>query len=221
MVSMLKNLKKKQFKIKLGNKLPLKFKVDKKLKRFLIFLAVLGVVCYGLFRIKHLFVAAVVNNRPITRLALIREIESQAGKQILEGLVSQELVRQEAKRLKLTISPGEVQDKLLEIEQEFTAQGADFEELLSLQGETKEGLKKDIELQLLIEKMLEDKLVVTDKEVSAYFEENIEFFPEETELEDVKETIKDQLKQQRMAEVVPNWLEELKAKSDVRYFLDL
>ena len=95
------------------------------------------------------------------------------------------------------------------------------QELLSLQGETKEGLKKDIELQLLIEKMLEDKLVVTDKEVSAYFEENIEFFPEETELEDVKETIKDQLKQQRMAEVVPNWLEELKAKSDVRYFLDL
>ena len=52
-----------------------------------------------LFYFKGLFVVALVNGVPITRIAVINELEKQGGKQTLSSLVNQTLILQEAKNI--------------------------------------------------------------------------------------------------------------------------
>ena len=50
------------------------------------------------FFLKGLFIAAVVNGEPISRITIISELEKQGGKQILSSLVNKILILQEAKK---------------------------------------------------------------------------------------------------------------------------
>ena len=82
-------------------------------------------------------------------------------------------------------------------------------------------MEEQISIQLLIEKMIGQDLEVTDKEAEDYFGQNQAFFPEETEFEAVKSEVKETLKQQKMGEKFQAWLEELKQKTKILYFLEL
>ncbi len=69
-------------------------------KQFLAGAVLIALLALG-FLFKEWFVVAVVNNRPITRLALDRDLEKQGGKQILESKISEMLVLDEAKKQKV------------------------------------------------------------------------------------------------------------------------
>ena len=202
-------------------KIKLPFKLTEQVKKKLII--VLGVFCLALFlfNYKHLFVVALVNNRPITRLALVRELEKQTGQQVLDTLITKSLILQEADKQNIRIGPERIEEKMKELEEQVKSQGADLDTLLQERGQTRKSLGEEIRVQLIIEEILGKDIEVTEAELQNYFEENKEFLGEDASFEEIKEDLREELKQQKTNERITSWLEELRQNAKINYFLNL
>lgn len=205
--------------LKKPKKIELPFKLDERTKKYLII--VLAIICLVLFlySYKHLFIVATVNNRPITRLALVREVEKQAGQQVLDTLITKSLILQEADKQNIRIGPERIEEKMKEIEEQVKSQGADLATLLQEQGQTRKSLGEEIRIQLIVEEILGKDIEVTEAELQNYFEENKEFLGEDASFEEIKEGLREELKQQKTNERIASWLEELRQNAKINYFL--
>lgn len=181
---------------------------------FLVIIILLG----GLYYFRSQFISATINGQPIWRLSLIRELEQQAGKDTLESLITKTLILQEAKKQNITASKEEIDQKMKELEESFTSQGQNLEELLEAQGLTRDQLREQIEIQLIIEKIVGEEVEVTDQELNDYIEANKDFFPEDSDPEEMRASLREQLKQEKANENIQSWLESLRNDAKINYF---
>lgn len=121
----------------------------KKIRLIVLGLALLGLLIYA----RSLVVVAIVNNRPIFRWSYSQELNKVAGKQTLESLITKSLINSEAEKQKLKINKEELDAEVAKIEDFAKQQGADLNQLLELQGMTRQDLISDVRLQKLVEKM--------------------------------------------------------------------
>lgn len=187
-----------------------------KISLLLIILVILGLLYY----FKSLFVVAIVNGEPISRLVLIKELEKQGGKQTLESLISKALILQEAKKQNAIISKAEIDQEVKKIEKDVQSQGQTLDQILAVRGMSKNDLVEQVRIQKLIEKILAKDIKVTDKEVDEYIEGNKITPPEGQRIDDVKAQIKEQLRQQKLEESFQTWIENLKKNAKINYFLN-
>lgn len=173
-----------------------------------------------LFVFKSLFVAAVVNNTIITRFSLDRELEQQAGKQLLDSKVSQALVMQEAAKQNITATPEEITAKVSEIQTQIP-QGQTLEDLLSAYGLTRTEFEKQLSYEIIVTKLLEKDITITDAEIQTYFDANKSTFPAGSTIDSVKTQITDTLKQTKLSENYQTLITNLKDKANIMYFLNL
>jgi len=166
-----------------------------------------------------LFVAAIVNGKPITRLQLAQELEKQGGKQVLDSIITQKLIDQEAKKNNIVVSQEDVDNQLSAIETQLKAQGTDLDTALAMQGQTRNDLTESLKMKITIEKILGDKINVTDAEIQTYFDQNKDSFPANSKLEDVKNQIIDALTQSKLSTEYQNWLQNIKDNSKIDYLL--
>lgn len=202
---------KKDVVVSTGNNLP--FKPS---RRNLIIVAVILLV-FGLFYFfKSIFIAAIVNGQPISRISVVQNLEKQNGKQMLSSLVTETLIYQEAKKQNINISQSEIDDEIKKIEDNFKKQGQSLEQVLTFQGMTKGDLIKSITIRKMVEKMVGKDIKVADKEVADYMEKNKSTIPEGEK----PETIKEQLRQQKLNEKVQEWLDSLQKNAKIDYFVN-
>lgn len=191
-----------------------------KVKRSYI-LTLLGifVVVAILFLGRNLLVAALVNGQPISRLSVVRELEKQGGKQALDSLVTKQLIIQEARKKNITVSQKEIDDELKAIQTNLEKQGQKLDQVLALQGMTKEQLVEQIKLQKMLEKMV-GKIEVTDKEIDDYLNENKDSLPQDQDDKTLKENIKKSLLQQKLNEKAQALFENLRKSAKINYFVN-
>ena len=171
-----------------------------------------------LYLCRGLVLAASVNGHPVSRRAVINELEKKSGKATLESLINKKLIDEEAKKQGITVTDEEADAQMKAIEAQFAGGGVSFDDLLTQQGLTREELKEQLHTQLKIEKLLAEKIVVTDEEVAAYIKENKITLPKGTETA-AKDQIKEDIRQQKMATEVDAWVTELRTNAKVRYFV--
>lgn len=176
------------------------------------------VVLGGLYYFKSWLVVAVVNNRPITRLALIQELEKQSGQKTLDLLITKTLIFQEAGKQNLAVFPEEVSEEIKKIEESLKGQGQSLEEVIKLQGLNLDEVKEQIKLQKLLEKLVAKDLTVSDQEIKDYLEKNKDYLPKDTSQEELNKQASDQLKQQKTDEKIQVWLKEIHDKAKIIYF---
>jgi len=171
------------------------------------------------FFFKGFFVAALVNGQPISRFTVISELEKQGGKQALTSLVNQTLILQEAKKRNVTVSQSEIDASLKQIEDSLKAQGQDLNTALSMQGMTRSDLMTQLKLRSLVEKLLADKIGVTDSEVTDYITKNKETLPTNMTDAELKKNVIEQLKQQKLGSASQAWLDQLNKNAKINYFV--
>lgn len=195
-----------------GSKLP-----DlKKNKKTYIVVFVLLLAAAALYYFRGLFLVALVNNKPISRVALIKQLEKESGKATLENLIVKELIMQEAQNKGASVSEEDIQKEIDNIKGIIEAQGETLDNALAMQGQTIEDLKDNIRIQKTAEEILKDEINVTDEEVLSYFEEN-EALYEDREFADLEGEIREQLSQQKLQTKFAELLETLKSDSEVIY----
>jgi len=193
-----------------------KLKATKKNKKTYVILVLLIALAGVLYYFRGLFLVAMVNNKPITRASLIKQLEKDAGQATLENLIVKELILQEAQKKGVSVTDEDIQKEIDNITQIIEAQGTTLETALSMQGQTIEDLKDNIRIQKTAEEILKDDISVKEDEILAYFEENKEFY-EDREYEDLKEEIGEQLSQEKLQTKFAELLESLKNDSDIIY----
>ncbi|MEK7633551.1 MAG: SurA N-terminal domain-containing protein [Patescibacteria group bacterium] len=194
-------------------------KLPKRVFLYVLILLVVGGLIY--FGGKVFFVAS-INGQLVNRLSIVKELEKQGGKKVLDDLILKALINQEGKKRKINISEKEVDAEISKIEKNVTSQGATLEVLLQQQGMTKKDLTDGIRLQLLVSKMVDSNVIVTDKEIENYLAKQ----KEQSSLglgQTVPEITRDQagaaIKQQKLQAKIQTFVADLKAKAKINYFV--
>jgi foldase protein PrsA len=172
-----------------------------------------------LYFLKSLFIVALVNNRPVSRLAFDRELERQGGQQVLNSIITEMLIKQEAKKQKITVSKADLDQRYTEIDNQLKTQGQGLDAALAANGQTRADFDAQMKTQVLLEKMLGKDVSVSDEEINTYFTENKDTFDKGATLESEKENIKSTLLQQKLSEKFQPWLQDLQSKAKILYFL--
>ena len=140
-------------------------------------------------------IAATVNGQIITMLDLQKEAlpefararinpndparkaeSDEILRRVLDMMIMDKLVAQEAKRLKATVSAGEVDSEIAQMMKERHLSKKQFEEQLARQNLTPQTLKENISKSILRQKVMAHevgrRVIVTPEEISAYYEAN-------------------------------------------------
>lgn len=169
---------------------------------------------------KGLFVAAVVNGSPISRIEVIHQLEKAGGKSALETLITRKIIADRAKKQGIKVGDDEVAVEIKKIDAQVTGsgQGATLDTMLLQRGMTRDDLKTQIILQKQVEKLLGDKVAATDAEVDKYIADNKVTLPKAEEASD-RAQIKEQIKQQKISSQGQAFVESLRADSSISYIV--
>ena len=181
---------------------------------------VLLILAALLYLFKGVFVVAMVNGQPVYRWTVVSQLEEQGGRQVLDSLVTESLVRQEVRRSGVTVDQAELDTSVAEIEDRLAAQGLTLDQALEQEGMTRAELVDDLRLQLAVDQLLEDQINVTEEEIDQYIENNSEFLPEDMEGEELREYVRAQLNSQEMSGIVQAWIQGLQEEANIVYFKD-
>lgn len=187
----------------------------------------IAILLVGVFILTALFlfarktlIVATINGTPLTRFEVIKALEKQGAKQVVDSLVSQTLLIQKAKQEKIETTPEEIASEIKKIEEQLKEQGSELNTVLATQGMTQKDLEEQIKLRLLLDKLLAGKTKVTDKEVVDYLEQNRDSYPEEMTDKELKKTIREQLENQKLSTAAQELLTKLKEEAKINYFIN-
>ena len=189
-------------------------------KKTLLIIGVVIAIAVVAFLAKGLFVAATVNGTPISRFAIISELERQSGKAVLDKAITRSLVFQEAAKKRVSANKEEIAKEIARIDKQFKSQGQNLDQLLTAQGISKKEFNEDIKIQIIVQKILADKVKVSDKEFSDFLDKNKDLIANEKDQEAAKINLKLQLEQQKLAQKYQEWIANLKKNAKIQYFLN-
>lgn len=186
--------------------------------KWIILAALIIVVLALLYMFRSVFVAATIGGKPISRLTVVRELEKQMGAQVLDSLVTQTLIEQKAAAGNFTVSADDIQKEIAAIEENLSKQGTTLDEALTTQNITRVNLERDIRLRKLAEKLVADKVTISDEEIATYIEENKQFMPPAESDDALKEQVRTMISQQKFSTAFQEWLTAAKAEANISYW---
>ncbi len=181
-----------------------------------ILIVVLLVVALGalVYSNRSKVVVATVNGKPLTRLALIQALEKQAGKQALEALVTQELIKQAALKQGISVTPEALAAQISEIETNVLAQGSTLDAELEAQGMTRKSLEEQLEYQILLDGLTAGSVSeVTDAEIEELVGPAIEAGQEDTP--ELRQQAAEQIRQTKQNQAIQDFLTQERAEANV------
>lgn len=194
--------------------------LDPKNRRSLILAIIVIVLALAVFFGKNLIVAATVNGQPISRLAIIKDLEAQSGKAALDSIITRTLVFQEANKKNITASEKDIDAEVSRIQKQFQAQGQNLDALLATQGLSRERFRDEVKVQILVTKILGNQVKVTDKEFNEFLTKNQDLIANEKDQEAAKKSLKQQMEQQKLAQKYQEWIANVKKNAKINYFVN-
>lgn len=167
---------------------------------------------------KGQFIAVMVNGQPISRWQLNSELEKKFGEQVLEGLINERLILAAAKQKGIFITSNDIDGRIKQIEERLKGSMA-LDDALKAQGLTRDGLKKQIEIQISIEKLFDKESTVSTQEVEDYLGRNKEAYKNATDEAAVKKEIAGIIRQQKVADSFDKWFTEIRKDAKIQKFL--
>ncbi len=187
-------------------------------KPYLLLIVIIILLGAALYYFRGLFVAAVVNGQPISRLEVIQQAEKQSGKQTLDTLIRDALIEQKAKQENVTVSSQEVNNEIAILRSNLKKQGQSLSAVLSAQGMTENDLRRLIRLNKLVQKMVGKNITVSNKEITDYINQNKSSLPSTNEAA-LRQQVKAQLLQQKTNTAIQSWLANLQKQANIVYFV--
>ncbi|SDB47830.1 periplasmic chaperone for outer membrane proteins SurA [Desulfonatronum thiosulfatophilum] len=131
--------------------------------------------------------------RPVVEQFQGRELQDEERRALLDGkrqlldrMVEEVLMRQEAERLEMQVTDLEVQTQIRQIREQLGASESQFLEYLTLQGLTKDQYERRLREEMLRHRllgfMIRRKVVVTSDEIRAYYENNKDDFAQQRQV---------------------------------------
>ncbi|OGF99907.1 hypothetical protein A3D78_02220 [Candidatus Gottesmanbacteria bacterium RIFCSPHIGHO2_02_FULL_39_14] len=163
---------------------------------------------------RNYFIVASVNGQPISRFELNSRLNTQFGQAILDQLINERLLLGAARQQGIFITAEEIEKRIKEIEKSLDGKMS-LRETLSLQGLTPNTFRRQLELQLSIEKLFSDKATVSASEIDDYLENNKNLFPQATDPAKLRQEVEGFIKQQKMGKLYEEWFNNIKKDAKI------
>ncbi len=128
---------------------------------------------------------AVVNGKRISKAQFYKVVESKAGRDSLNELIAETLIRQAAEKNGIYVTKEEIDKNINDLRAQFGqynpeyAKEGGFERAIKdVYGLTMDVLREQMELSLLADKLTKKDLAPTEEDLKAYFDENRSLFDE-------------------------------------------
>ncbi|MCO1601651.1 peptidylprolyl isomerase [Desulfosporosinus nitroreducens] len=145
----------------------------KKSYLWLLMLLLVAVIGIGVLYATKENIVAKVNGVKITQSELNEILLQQGGKDALDTLIQQSIIKQEAKKQKIQVSESDIDKELTILKETFGSEDA-FTQALETNGITLDALKENILLNLEVKRIMEANSPITEEEIQQYFETNKE-----------------------------------------------
>ncbi len=118
-------------------------------------------------------VVATVNGEEITKDELYEAMLTTGGRDILDRLIMNQLVIQEAKKQGIVVSEAEVTEEIQKvIDESFNGMAEFFHQTLSEYGVTEETVREELRTELFLRKIAESELDITEEDEREFFAAN-------------------------------------------------
>lgn len=169
-------------------------------------------IYFGFQKYGRLAIVSTVNGAPIFRWNLWAKLEKQSGKQILDQMVSEKLIDQEAEKKQIVVAKADIDNQIKQFEKQFKGKEG-LDQMLSFQGLTRSDLEQQIRYNLILTK-LTTPAKVTDKEIQEYYDANQSTYGEEL-TGDARQKILEVLNQQKKSKAITDWFDAVRKKAKV------
>lgn len=184
-------------------------------KKLYLVILVIGILMLAVYQ-KSWFIAATVNNQPITGFELLGKLNEQFRTQTLNQLINEKIILQEAGKSGTIPNSQEIQNKISEIEANVGGtQSLDL--ILSQQGQTRIILKDRVRLELTIAKLYDKEASVSAAEVANFLETNRSVLRATDSAQQEKEAY-DTIKNQKLSQIFNQKFQDLRQKANIKLF---
>jgi len=185
---------------------------------FTIAAVVVLVLAGAVYLLKNQLFSAVVNGQLVTRWQVLSKLEKQYGSQTLDSIVTRMLVEQDAAKKHIVLSQDDIDSEVKKIETQLTDQGMQLDSALAAQGMTRAEFIEEVEFRMFLEKLLEEKIAITDEEVAKFMDENKAYLAQNADSTKAAEQAREQLKNEKLSSEASTYIEELKKQASIQYF---
>lgn len=125
---------------------------------------------------------ATVNGQKLSEATFLKVLEARYGERCLNALASNLVIQQAAKAANVKVTQDELERRFVATERSVELRapmsGENFEMWLAKRSLTREYFRTELYHQMLLEKMVESQVKVTDEDVANYYTRNKERFEE-------------------------------------------
>jgi foldase protein PrsA len=175
---------------------------------------VLAALGYGYYRFWNV---AIVNGKPISRITYFKNMEKQGGKQVLDKMIQETMVKDEAQKKDIKIDQGVIDEEVKKIESQIKIMGQTLDEALKTEGITREELDDQIRMQKMVEVMANANIEITQKQIDEFIATNKDQFPKGTTKEEMQTSAKEELTTQLGSAAIGKWFEDLRKNAKIIY----
>lgn len=116
-------------------------------------------------------VAMKINGEVITKDQLVNEMVNQAGQSILDNVIMEHLIVQEAEAKGVILTDEDIDAEIVRNKEELGGEEA-YQRALASSGMTPEAYRNNTQLRLLIERILGPDIEISEADMKDYFENN-------------------------------------------------
>jgi uncharacterized protein YeeX (DUF496 family) len=131
----------------------------------------------------------------------------------VDDIVTEILVRNELKKNKISVSKSDVDGKVADIRTSLGT-ATKLEDVLAQRDMTMADFRNQVELQMGIEKLMKDKVTVTDAEIASYVQQNAADIQATTDAGKKAEAL-NAIQMSKLQTAVNDWITKLKADNKV------
>ncbi len=166
---------------------------------------------------KPLFIAAIVNGKPISTFRVNQRLQQVDAGQTVDSLITEILFRDEIKKRNIVISEQELNSRIDQI-RKTVPQNSSLEKELELRNTNLEEVKGQLRLQLGAEKLAGKDISLTDTDIDSFIKQNEKLMTATTTAE--KRNQADQyLRSQKITENLTKLITDLRSKAKITRFL--
>lgn len=183
-----------------------------------IILVVLLILIAIVWKFRSNFIAAMVNGQPISRMQLNDRLVKKFGDQTLDSIINERLILAAARQKGIFIKSEDIDNRAKQIEGRLKGK-ISLDDALKAQGLTKDDFRKELEIQLSIEKLFEKDATVSANEIDDYISKNNQTFKSATDPAAVTQEVRTILIQQKINDLFGKWFDDIRKNSKVTKFL--
>ncbi|MGF3104636.1 foldase protein PrsA [Rossellomorea sp. DUT-2] len=160
--------------------------MDKKKRSITLWSVIGGIVVVGtmlaMFGFSKEEVVAKVGSKSISKEDLYTSLVDQYGEAALDTLIAEKIVELEGDKEDISVKDSEIDEELESMKDSYGGEEA-FNEALASSGASLDSVKENIRSFLMTEKLLKDRISISDDQIKEYFEANKDTFAQEEQVQ--------------------------------------